>query len=69
MVGQIELFGAALGLLTFRQELADSDVIHFVDSDSATAALLKALESRVPATRLIRLALWVTTVFWQRSIA
>eukprot|EP00971_Amphidinium_carterae_P237521 4715112-Amphidinium_carterae.1 len=41
MIGQIELFGAVLGLLAFREELANADVIDFVDNDSATSALIK----------------------------
>eukprot|EP00971_Amphidinium_carterae_P319539 6350799-Amphidinium_carterae.1 len=55
MIGQIELFGAVLGLLTFRQELAESDVIHFVDigsRGSATAALIKGSSNKADSARL-----------------
>eukprot|EP00971_Amphidinium_carterae_P334997 6470625-Amphidinium_carterae.1 len=47
MIGQVELFGAVLGLLAFRDELCDCDVLHFVDNDSATSALIKGYSGKL----------------------
>eukprot|EP00971_Amphidinium_carterae_P068144 1349003-Amphidinium_carterae.1 len=53
MIGQVELFGAVLGLLAFREELADADIIHFVDNDSATSALIKGYSGKLDSARLV----------------
>eukprot|EP00971_Amphidinium_carterae_P031250 615279-Amphidinium_carterae.1 len=53
MIGQVELFGAVLGLLVFREELTNADVIHFVDNDSATSALIKGYSGKQDSARLV----------------
>eukprot|EP00971_Amphidinium_carterae_P086155 1704575-Amphidinium_carterae.1 len=53
MIGQVELFGAVLGLLAFRDELTDADIIHFVDNDSATSALIKGYSGKQDSARLV----------------
>eukprot|EP00971_Amphidinium_carterae_P304057 6042445-Amphidinium_carterae.2 len=54
-IGQIELFGAVLGLLTFRQEMAECDVIHSVDNDSATASLIRGSSNKSDSAKLVGL--------------
>eukprot|EP00971_Amphidinium_carterae_P317257 6307298-Amphidinium_carterae.1 len=55
MIGQVELFGAVLGLLklAFREELTNADVIHFVDNDSATSAVIKGYSGKQDSARLV----------------
>eukprot|EP00971_Amphidinium_carterae_P029765 585888-Amphidinium_carterae.1 len=47
MIGQVELFGAVLGLLAFREELANADVIHFVDN------VIKGYSGKLDSARLV----------------
>eukprot|EP00971_Amphidinium_carterae_P145531 2884014-Amphidinium_carterae.2 len=46
MIGQVELFRAVLGLLAFREELANAD-------DSTTSALIKGYSGRQEFVRLV----------------
>ena len=52
-IGQVELFGAVLGLLTFSHLLVDTEIIHFVDNDSATSALIRGYSGKLDSARLV----------------
>eukprot|EP00971_Amphidinium_carterae_P139052 2756020-Amphidinium_carterae.1 len=67
MIGQIELFGAVLGLLTFRQEMAECDVIHFVDNDSATASLIRGSSNKSDSAKLVGLY-WILAAVHRMNI-
>ena len=53
MIGQVELFGGALALATWRSMLETTKVIHFVDNDSATAALIKGYSPKADSAAIV----------------
>eukprot|EP00971_Amphidinium_carterae_P191775 3805073-Amphidinium_carterae.1 len=52
-IGQVELFGAVLGLVTFCSLLRDKDAIHFIDNDSATGAIVRGYSGKLDSARLV----------------
>eukprot|EP00971_Amphidinium_carterae_P232984 4624021-Amphidinium_carterae.1 len=67
MIGQVELFGAVLGLLAFREELANADVLHFVDNDSATSALIKGYSGKLDSARLVGMY-WMLAALYRINV-
>ena len=49
-IGQVELFGACMALATWATMLEGKRVLYFVDSDSATANLIRGYSPRLDST-------------------
>eukprot|EP00972_Heterocapsa_arctica_P014830 2185739-Heterocapsa_arctica.AAC.1 len=53
MIGQIELFAGPLALATWANMLTDQPLLHFIDNDSALAALVKGYSPKRDSSRIV----------------
>merc|ERR1711951_278306 len=52
-MGQLEIFAGPVALDTWSDSLAEQDVIHFVDNDSAVSCLVKGYSPQVDLVALV----------------
>ena len=52
-IGQLELFAGPLALDTWADILEDTQLLHFVDNDSATASLVKGYSPKVDSCKIV----------------